>query len=106
MDASIEMKALELEKAIRTHKQLAIYKEILCIDLAKDGRVLVHSVEDFVAYAEHFGEKISVKEISYFDDTDTYTRAYFYHSGTELYTFPEAGEMERYFGKGAVAGHE
>lgn len=106
MDASIEMKALELEKAIRTQKQLAAYKESLCICLEKDDRVLVDSVKDFVAYAEHFGEKISVKEIPYFDDADTYTCAYFYHSGTELYTFPEAGEMERYFGKGAVAGHE
>ena len=106
MDASIEMKAVALEKIIETQKQLIQMKKNLNIDVnVNDKRLYVFSMDDLMAYAEYFDEHVSA-EGKYGYSGVWYIYTSFYHLGTEIYTFPDKEEVEKYIKEGKIENYE
>ena len=92
MDASIEMKALELEKAIRMQKQLMKLETCLGISSQLYDGFVVLSPEDFAGYAAHFGEQIFIGERSM--GSVPLTRLTIYHMGFDVHTYATDEEMK------------
>ena len=68
MDASIEMKAVALEKVIETQKQLTKMKNNLGIIIEPlDDLIHIASTDDFMAYAKHFEEQILIGDAAPFE---------------------------------------
>lgn len=107
MDASIEMKVVALEKVIETQKQIIQMKKDLNIDVSlnADKRLHVLSMDDLMAYAEYFDEHVSVEGRYSFSGV-WYIYASFYNSGTEIYTFPDEEEVEKYIKEGKIENYE
>lgn len=107
VDASIEMKVVALEKVIETQKQIIQMKKDLNIDVSlnADKRLHVLSMDDLMAYAEYFDEHVSVEGRYSFSGV-WYIYASFYHSGTEIYTFPDEEEVEKYIKEGKIENYE
>lgn len=107
MDASIEMKAVALEKIIETQKQLIQMKKDLGLSVPEDAdRIFITSTADFMAYAEQLKESVFTEKRDFISIDGTYTYAFFYHSNMELHTYPSDAEMKEYFSKDAVEDHE
>lgn len=107
MDASIEMKVVALEKVIETQKQIIQMKKDLNIDVSlnADKRLHVLSMDDLMAYAEYFNEHVSAEGRYSFSGV-WYIKASFYHLGTEIYTFPDKEEVEKYVKEGKIENYE
>ena len=109
MDASIEMKAVALEKVIETQKQLAKMKNNLGVIIEPlDDLIHIASTDDFVAYAKHFEEKILIGDAAPFSKNEITKLKFlaFMHMDFKIYTYAIADEMEKYFGEDAVKDHK
>lgn len=109
MDASIEMKAVALEKVIEAQKQLAKMKSNLGVIIEPlDDLIHIASTDDFMAYAKHFEEKILIEDAIPFEKDEITKLKFlsFMHMDFKIYTYAIADEMKKYFGKDAVENHE
>lgn len=109
MDASIEMKAVALEKVIETQKQLAKMKNNLGVIIEPlDDLIHIASTDDFMAYAKHFEEKILIGDSTPFEKDEITKLKFlsFMHMDFKIYTYAIADEMEKYFGKDVVKDHK
>ena len=105
MNASIEMKAVALEKLIAARKDLLQQQYNLhayCSAL-EECSILIYSTKEFMEYAEYFERQVSVGK-----EPEAYigTRLSFFYKKTEICAYASDLEMKKYFGEDVVKSHE